>query len=115
MFAFLRNGTWLTRRRIFGYATIFIAISAAVVGWTLTGHGVNDPAGRPVGTDFVSFWTVSSALIKGNEHAIYSPDVLAALENVLLPLEKAVFFLGNTRLSLSCWSIRWHSCRTSGR
>jgi alpha-1,2-mannosyltransferase len=67
----VRNSTWVTRERLFSYSTIIIAISAAIISWTFAGPGINDPAGRPVGTDFVSFWTVSSALLTGNEHAIY--------------------------------------------
>lgn len=89
---FLREAVWLTRRRVFSYATILIAASAAIIGWTLTGHGINDPLGRPVGTDFVSFWTVSSALIHGDERAIYSPDTLAVLEQAVRPRENMDFY-----------------------
>jgi alpha-1,2-mannosyltransferase len=90
--ALVRDAAWLTRGRLFGYAAILIAVSVAVIGWSLTGHGINDPAGRPVGTDFVSFWTVSSALVHGNERAIYSPEALAALEQATLPRENADFY-----------------------
>jgi hypothetical protein len=88
----VRNSTWVTRDRLFSYSTIIIAIYAAIISWTLAGHGINDPAGRPVGTDFVSFWTVSSALLTGNEHAIYSPEALTTLEHDLLPIEKELFY-----------------------
>jgi alpha-1,2-mannosyltransferase len=88
----LREAVWLTRRRLFSYSTILIATSAAIISWTLTGHGINDPAGRPVGTDFVSFWTVSSALMHGNERTIYSPEALAALEQAVLPRENMDFY-----------------------
>jgi alpha-1,2-mannosyltransferase len=90
--AFLRDAAWLTRGRLSSYAAILIAVSAAVIGWSLTGHAINDPAGRPVGTDFVSFWTVSSALMHGNDRAIYSPDALAALEQAVLPRENLDFY-----------------------
>lgn len=71
---------------------IIIAVSVAIIIWSLAGRGINDPAGRPVGTDFVSFWTVSSALLTGSEHAIYSPEALKLLEHELLPIEKELFF-----------------------
>lgn len=88
----VRNSTWVTRERLFTYSLTIIAVSAAIISWTLAGRGINDPAGRPVGTDFVSFWTVSSALLTGNEHLIYSPESLTILEHDLLPIEKELFF-----------------------
>ncbi len=79
-FEFLRDAAWLTRERVRGYATLLVIASAATTVWLLTGHGGDDPLGRPVGTDFVSFWTVSWALLHGQEKAIYTPAALAALE-----------------------------------
>jgi glycosyl transferase family 87 len=89
---FVRDAKWFTRPRISIYATASVVISAAVITWELTGDGITDPAGRPVGTDFISFWTVSSALLSGNTRAIYLPEALAALEQALLPPEHSMFF-----------------------
>jgi alpha-1,2-mannosyltransferase len=81
--AFFREAAWLTQRRVRGYATVLIAASAGMIAWLLTGHGIDDPLGRPVGTDFVSFWTVSWALLHDQVQAIYSPETLAALERTI--------------------------------
>jgi alpha-1,2-mannosyltransferase len=78
--AFFRDASWLTQRRIRDYASILILVSMALIVWTLTGRGIDDPLGRPVGTDFISFWTVSWALLHDRAQAIYVPDALAALE-----------------------------------
>ena len=78
--AFFRDAAWLTQRRIRDYASILIAASAVMIAWLLMGQGIDDPLGRPVGTDFVSFWTVSWALLHDRVHAIYAPEALAALE-----------------------------------
>jgi alpha-1,2-mannosyltransferase len=75
-----------------GYATMLIAASAGIIVWTLMGHGITDPAGRPVGTDFVSFWTVSAMLHNSHERAIYVPEALAALERSMVPGENAAFY-----------------------
>jgi alpha-1,2-mannosyltransferase len=78
--ALLSDAEWLNKRRLRDYATMLIVVYVASVLWALAGHGIDDPLGRPVGTDFLSFWTVSSALHGGESHAIYAPLELAALE-----------------------------------
>ncbi len=54
-----------------------------MIAWLLMGQGIHDPLGRPIGTDFVSFWTVSWALHHDRVQAIYVPDALAALERTI--------------------------------
>jgi hypothetical protein len=80
---FFRDARWLTQRRIRDYAIILIAAYVAVIAWLLSGQGVSDPSGNPVGTDFVSFWTVSSALLNHDADAIYNPAALAGLEQTI--------------------------------
>ncbi len=81
--AFLRDAPWLTRGRIFGYSTVLIAGTVAVMTWVLSGHGMADPVGRPVGTDFLRLWTASYALLNGEVHAIYEPGAFFALEQAV--------------------------------
>jgi alpha-1,2-mannosyltransferase len=81
--ALLRDAPWLTRGRIFGYSTALIAGTVAVMAWVLSGHGMADPVGRPVGTDFLRLWTASYALLNGEERAIYGPDAFFALERAV--------------------------------
>src|SRR5258708_17441496 len=77
--AFLRDGPWLTRGRVIGYSTALIAGTVAVMTWVLSGHGMADPVGRPVGTDFLRLWTASYALLNGEVHAIYEPGAFFSL------------------------------------
>jgi hypothetical protein len=51
--------------------------------WVLTGNGIADPMGRPVGTDFLRLWTASYALLNGDGLAIYEPDAFFALEQAV--------------------------------
>jgi alpha-1,2-mannosyltransferase len=81
---FFRDAPWLTRNRIRAYTTILITGFAGVLAWLLLGHGNFDPGGRPVGTDFVSFWTVSWALLHGEVQAVYSATALPSLEQRLI-------------------------------
>ena len=92
LLTFLRDATWLSKQRLWGYATILIAVSTAIVIWTLLGHGVNDPAGRLVGTDFISFWTVSWSLLHGHVRDVYAPMALAGLEQTVVQREDTAFY-----------------------
>jgi hypothetical protein len=38
-----------TRGRLFGYATMLVATSLAIIAWMLMGHRITDPAGGPAG------------------------------------------------------------------
>jgi hypothetical protein len=87
----LRDASWLNRRRIRDYATILIAASLAILAWTLTGPGTQDPLGRPVGTDFVSFWTVSWALLHHHVEAVYAPAVLAEFERAIEGVDRSFY------------------------
>lgn len=80
----LRAGAWLSPSRVAVWAGAVIAVTAGTIAWTLSGHGLDDPAGHPIGTDFVSFWSVSWALHHGFGGVIYAPEALAALERALL-------------------------------
>ncbi len=81
--AFLRDAPWLTRGRIIGYSTALIGGTVAVITWVLSGHGMADPMGRPVGTDFLRLWTASHALFSGEQSAIYKPAAFFALEKAV--------------------------------
>jgi hypothetical protein len=65
---------------------------AGIICWTLTGPGITDPAGRPIGTDFTSFWTVSWALLNGDAHTVYDPEALAGLEQALVEGERMAVY-----------------------
>ncbi|MBV9016854.1 MAG: hypothetical protein JO213_02240 [Alphaproteobacteria bacterium] len=90
--AFFRDTEWLTLERARVYGGIMIALSIASLAYAFSGRGLEDPAGHTIGTDFVSFWTVSWALQNGNLHATYDPTSLAALEQMLLPRHDAAFY-----------------------
>jgi alpha-1,2-mannosyltransferase len=93
--AFLGEAPWLTRSRIFWYSTALIAGTLAVTAWVLSGHGMADPMGRPVGTDFLRLWTASYALLNGEEHALYDPNAFFALERAVTQPPTPDFYVWN--------------------
>ncbi len=72
----LREAPWLTRERALAYSRILLAMSlAAVVIWTALADGGLDRMGKPLGTDYASFWTASQLALAGHPLQVY--DVAA--------------------------------------
>lgn len=70
----LSSGTWLTAERAKLYPLLFLTIQALVfLGMVLAGHGNLDAFGKPLGTDFASFWTASEFVLAGNAANAYHP------------------------------------------
>jgi alpha-1,2-mannosyltransferase len=74
-FDVLRSGEWLTRERIrLVAAAVLIAGFAGLLYLVLSANGLNDVKGRPLGTDFSSFYAAGSYVLDGQPQAPY--DVL---------------------------------------
>jgi len=66
------NGTWLTPPLITFTGLAMIAGTVVALGMLfLTGHGTVDAFGRPLGTDFSSFWTAGRMALEGHAAAAY--------------------------------------------
>jgi hypothetical protein len=63
----LRRADWLTGARARAYGWILLGVSLVVVaGWVIVSRGGLDPTGKPLGTDFTSFWTASKLALAGS-------------------------------------------------
>ncbi|MGI4747622.1 MAG: glycosyltransferase family 87 protein [Janthinobacterium lividum] len=82
----LRSANWLTTERARAWCRILAAISLAVtIAWVgLSRDGV-DRMGKPLGTDFVSFWTAGRLVRAGDITAPYRPATHAASEQTAFP------------------------------
>lgn len=68
----LRTGAWLTADRIRGYSLILLGFYAmAVAVWIVQSHALVGPDGKPVGTDFSSFYAAGSMALEGRAHEVY--------------------------------------------
>lgn len=64
--ASIRDGRFLTRQRLTVYSLFLLAgFAVAILGIITTAHGLNDYAGRPLGTDFSSFHTAGRLALEG--------------------------------------------------
>ena len=68
----LRSGRWLTADRARAYSVILLAFYAiAVIGWIALSDGLIDRNGKPIGTDFASFYAAGSLALEGHAAGIY--------------------------------------------
>src|SRR6266850_1968223 len=72
----LRSGEWLTATRARSYSLILLGIcTVAAVGWVMLSDGLTDLNGKPIGTDFSSFYAAGSMALEG--HAANAYDMAA--------------------------------------
>jgi len=86
MISWLRDARWLTRDRAVAYGRILLGITVlAILAWVALAQGGVDRAGKPLGTDFLSFWTASQIALGGRPAAVYDVAVHHAAQTALFP------------------------------
>ncbi len=68
----LRDGDWLAEQPARIYRLLLaVLLTMACVGWIVFSKSALDPMGKPLGTDFLSFWTASQLALGGHPSAPY--------------------------------------------
>jgi alpha-1,2-mannosyltransferase len=68
----LRSGEWLTAARAHGYSLILLGVCAiAMIGWIAVSDGLIDRNGKPLGSDFSSFYAAGTLVLDGRAHDVY--------------------------------------------
>jgi alpha-1,2-mannosyltransferase len=68
----LRSGEWLTAARARGYSLILLGVCAlAMIGWIAVSDGLIDRNGKPIGSDFSSFYAAGSLVLDGRANDVY--------------------------------------------
>jgi len=81
---FLRSGAWLTRERMRLVACAALAASLLGAGWLIvTASGFIDAMGRPLGTDFSSFYAAGTLVLDGLPSAPYDQVAQVARERAI--------------------------------
>jgi len=82
--ASLRDADWLTRDRAAAYCRIlfFVSLGAAVL-WIALSRGGLDREGKPLGADFISFWTASKIALGGHPAEVYDMAIHRAAQTAL--------------------------------
>ncbi len=81
----LRHADWLDRPRLRAYATIFLSVLVlAAIGWLLKSHGLIDPAGHPIGTDFLNVYAAGLMADAGHPADAYDWAKHGAVEHSVI-------------------------------
>ena len=81
---FFRGGDWVTRERARLVAFAVLAATLICAAFFLaTAHGFNDRLGRPLGTDFSSFYAAGTLVLDGQPAGPYALAVLHAREQAI--------------------------------
>lgn len=82
--AILQSGDWLTRERMRLVALTVLFVSLAGLGYLLaTANGLNDYAGRPLGTDFSNVYAAGQLVLDGRPEAAFDPAQQYAREQAI--------------------------------
>src|SRR5207248_6228677 len=77
---------WLDLARVVVYPRIFLAIFALVViGFLAASPYLIDPFGKPIGTDFIAFWSAGKLVLGGDPAAAYDYARISDIQLGALP------------------------------
>ena len=84
---------WLNAERIRVYSLLIVAIVGAVAAWWIARSlpGLVDPHGKPVGYDFITFWSAARLALAGRPEAVFDPSAIAAVQHAAVPARDALF------------------------
>lgn len=69
---FLAEADWLTADRARAWRNVLLAMSAGLAAvWCVLSRSGLDPLGRPLGTDFISFYAASRLVLSGHAADVY--------------------------------------------
>jgi len=81
-----RDAKWLTEDRIRAWSQVMAVVTAsAAILWLSSSHDGVDPEGKPLGGDFLAFWTASRLALNGAPHLAYDPVSHLAAQHALFP------------------------------
>lgn len=80
------DGHWLNADRLQGYPRLFVVLYAlSCVAWGLVAKEMMDPFGKPIGYDFMAFWSASRIALDGAPLNAYDPIRLFAVQQQAIP------------------------------
>ncbi len=93
LLATLKNGAWLTRGRVRAYCRLLLLMQVvAVLALLITSNGRVDMIGRPLGTDFISFYTAGKIVRTSPPADVYRPDAHYSAEQHIAGREDIPYY-----------------------
>ncbi len=86
------NEEWLNGARLAAYPRIFLVLYAALAtGWFLLSKDLLDGSGKPLGYDFIAFWTASDLALQGRAIDAYDIEKIFAAAQTVAPGVRYLF------------------------
>lgn len=86
MLSGLTEMTWLNERRLRDYPRIFVAIFAvAGIAWIAMSDGMVDVKGKPLGYDFITFYSAAEVAREQGASAVYDLRAMWAAQRAVAP------------------------------
>lgn len=83
---------WMNLRRVTVYPRIFVAIYLITsIIWVWLAVDLTDPKGKPLGYDFITFWSASWLALAGEAAAAFDAARIFAIQRIAVPASDAVF------------------------
>src|SRR5262245_11392823 len=89
------SGDWVTRERLSVYPRIFLGLYVIIGAlWVALSVDLIDAKGKPLGYDFITFWSASDVALEGRPAEAYDHAKLFAAQQKAVPaLTNEVVFL----------------------
>jgi alpha-1,2-mannosyltransferase len=82
----LAEAAWLNAARARAYGRLLLGMTVLLAAlWVGMARGGVDRMGKPLGTDFLSFWVASDLALSGRAADVYAPAVHGQREQLLFP------------------------------
>jgi len=91
LLSFLRDADWFDARRARAYR-LLLALGGlfAAAGLIAFSHAGIDPTGKPLGTDFLAFWSAARLALAGTPEAAWNIARIGAYERAAMPVDPGV-------------------------
>lgn len=85
---------WLDEERVRVYSWMIVAIFAVVfiVWFAMSLPDLVDPRGKPVGYDFMAFWSAAQLALAGRPEAAFDGPTIAAVQHAVVPFLPNIWF-----------------------
>lgn len=85
---------WLNEERVRVYSWMVVAIFGSVfVGWlALSLPDLVDPRGKPLGYDFMAFWSAAKLALAGRPESAFDEGVISAVQHAAVPFLPGIIF-----------------------
>src|SRR5579885_691373 len=85
---------WLNAERTRGYSFLMVAIFAIVtVAWVaLSLPRLVDPGGKPLGADFMAYWSAARLALEGRPEAAFDERLIGAVQHLAVPFQPDILF-----------------------